>query len=282
MRRWILAVGLVALASFTAAAAGIKIKSAQYLLGYAVVQGTATPGATIYWEGAKVATAGITGNFLFISVMPWDCVGTLSDGSLKIAVVVKTAIPQSQCRPASPVPQTGQRTSFTPGDDGDLQAGVVQPTPRFTDNGDGTLTDNLTNLMWLKNANCMGAPATSQPNAIATVAQLNATGKMNGIDCGDASLHKDWRLPNIKELESLINYGFVNPAFSGASGLTNGTANDPFTNFQIAGGYWSSTTYAGDSTIGWGVNFSNPSTVVNNGSKVFFGYVLAVRGGSIY
>jgi hypothetical protein len=282
MKRWLLAVGLVVFASFTASAAGITIKTAQYILGYAVVQGTATPGADIYWEGAKVAKASSTGGFLFISVMPWDCVGTLSDGPNKIAVVVKTSIPLSQCRPAAPVPQTGQHTSYTPGDDGDIQSGVVLPTPRFTDNGDGTLRDNLTNLIWLKNGNCATAPATSQQNAIAAILQLNTNGKMNGFDCGDAALHKDWRLPNIAELQSLINYGFVNPAFSNAAGTANGTASDPFSNFQVAAGYWSSTTYAGDPTIGWGINFSNPSTIINNGWKTFSGFVLAVRGGTIF
>jgi hypothetical protein len=32
--------------------------------------------------------------------------------------------------------------------------GVAWPNPRFTDNSDGTVTDNLTGLIWLKNANC--------------------------------------------------------------------------------------------------------------------------------
>jgi len=282
MKRWLLAVGMVLLAALTAAAAtAIKVKSAQYVFGYAVVQGKAAPGAAIYWEGGRVSTAGSTGAFAFVGIMPWDCVGALSDGTTTVNVIVKVP-KQSMCRPASPVPQTGQTTTFTPGDDGDVAAGVTLPTPRFTDNGDGTITDNLTALMWLKNANCAGVPAWSQPNAIAAVAELNGTGKMNGVDCGDAGLHKDWRLPNIKELESLINFGFVNPAFSGASGTTNGTANDPFANFQIFSGYWSSTTFAGDSTIGWGINFSNPSTIINNGAKTFSGFVLAVRGGTIF
>jgi len=282
MKRWLLAVGMVLLAALTAAAAtAIKVKSAQYVFGYAVVQGKAAPGAAIYWEGGRVSTAGSTGAFAFVGIMPWDCVGALSDGTTTVNVIVKVP-KQSMCRPASPVPQTGQTTTFTPGDDGDVAAGVTLPTPRFTDNGDGTITDNLTALMWLKNANCAGVPASSQPNAIAAVAELNGTGKMNGVDCGDVGLHKDWRLPNIKELESLINFGFVNPAFSGASGTTNGTANDPFANFQIFSGYWSSTTFAGDSTIGWGINFSNPSTIINNGAKTFSGFVLAVRGGTIF
>jgi hypothetical protein len=52
--------------------------------------------------------------------------------------------------------------------------------------------------------------------------------------------------------------------------------------FQIASCYWSSTTYAADATIGWGINFSNPSTIVNNGAKTFAGFVLAVRGAKTY
>jgi hypothetical protein len=60
------------------------------------------------------------------------------------------------------LPETGQTTCYdTEGDvipcagtgqDGDIQAGVAWPDPRFRDNGDGTVTDNLTGLMWLKDA----------------------------------------------------------------------------------------------------------------------------------
>ena len=46
------------------------------------------------------------------------------------------------------------------GQDGEYQKGVVWPAPRFTDNEDGTITDNLTGLMWLKDANCI---ATNYP-----------------------------------------------------------------------------------------------------------------------
>jgi hypothetical protein len=49
---------------------------------------------------------------------------------------------------------TGQTTSYADGDDGDIQAGVQFPAMRFRDNGNGTVTDRLTNLIWLKNANC--------------------------------------------------------------------------------------------------------------------------------
>ena len=56
----------------------------------------------------------------------------------------------------APVHKTGQTTSYATGDDGDLEKGVAWPNPRFTDNSDGTVTDNLTGLIWLKNANCFG------------------------------------------------------------------------------------------------------------------------------
>ncbi len=56
----------------------------------------------------------------------------------------------------APVPKTGQTTSYATGDDGILQKGVVWPIPRFKDNNNGTVTDNLTGLIWLKNANCFG------------------------------------------------------------------------------------------------------------------------------
>ena len=47
----------------------------------------------------------------------------------------------------APVPKTGLTSSYLTGDDGDLQKGVPSPNPRFTNNGDGTVTDNLTGLM---------------------------------------------------------------------------------------------------------------------------------------
>ena len=56
----------------------------------------------------------------------------------------------------APVARTGQTESNRTHDDGDLERGVASPSPRFSDNGNGTVTDNLTGLIWLKNANCDG------------------------------------------------------------------------------------------------------------------------------
>ena len=56
----------------------------------------------------------------------------------------------------APVPKTGQTTSYGTRDDGALEKGVAWPTPRFTDNNNGTITDNLTKLIWMKNAQAFG------------------------------------------------------------------------------------------------------------------------------
>ena len=156
------------------------------------------------------------------------------------------------------VPQTGQELCYdidnieTPcrgtGQDGDFQQGVAIPTPRYTDTGIGTIKDNLTGLTWLKNANCPQTTRTWE-TALNDVASLNASGKMNDNDCGDHSgrggRHKsDWRLPNIRELFSLVDFAFDNPAISNAAGTGQGSDSDPFTNFQSfqPSFYWSSTT----------------------------------------
>ena len=60
--------------------------------------------------------------------------------------------------PVVSVAATGQTISYATGDDGALKRGVAWPEARFTDNLDGSITDNVTGLVWLKNAGCF-APA---------------------------------------------------------------------------------------------------------------------------
>lgn len=159
------------------------------------------------------------------------------------------------------VPKTGQTTSWATGDDGDLEKGVAWPDPRFTDNGDGTVTDNLTGLIWLKNANCFGTRAWA-------TALTDANGLANG-SCGltDGSVAGDWRLPNVREQQSLIDYGRFNPA------LPSG---HPFTGVQ-SNYYWTSTTYAGYTSDAWLVGLYNG--FVGNDDESYTYYVWPVRGG---
>jgi Protein of unknown function (DUF1566) len=134
-------------------------------------------------------------------------------------------------KPVAPVPQTGQTTLYATGDDGDLQAGVAWPVPRFTDNGNGTVTDTLTGLIWLKQANC---------STISPADWLTALAHANGLahgQCGlmDGSHPGDWRIPSIKELQSLVDLGQFSPAVP---------SGHPFSGVQPEN-CWSSTTYAG-------------------------------------
>lgn len=135
-------------------------------------------------------------------------------------------------------PLTGQKISYLTGDDGDLQKGVIWPVPRFIDNEDGTVTDNLTGLMWLKDANCFGAKIWQ--DALNTVADFNIN--PNNYNCQDyTELYSDWRLANRKELYSLIDFSQYEPA------LPTG---HPFTNVQ-PWLYWSSTTVARTKNKAW-------------------------------
>src|SRR3972149_36973 len=126
------------------------------------------------------------------------------------------------------VEKTGQITSYsaTGGEDGDLKKGVKWPNPRFTDGGNGAVTDNLTKLIWLKNANAFGGRTWEQALSDANTLSSGSAGLTGG------SVGGDWRLPNVKELQSLIDFGYHNPALSSASGTRKWTSGNAFIGVQ--------------------------------------------------
>jgi hypothetical protein len=148
---------------------------------------------------------------------------------------------------------TGQTTSFLPGDDGSVQAGVPFPKPRFIDKGDGTVKDKLTKLIWLKNANCFDEQEWN--------AALEAVNGLADGACGltDHSKAGDWRLPNVRELESLLDFAFFHPALSNAAGTAQWTEGDAFSNVQSAS-YWSSTTRGQGPNLAFLVNLDGTGT----------------------
>ncbi len=143
-------------------------------------------------------------------------------------------------REKAPVRKTGQNLSFFTGDDGEYQPGVTWPVPRFTNNGDGTVTDNLTGLIWLKDADCWGTKTWEY--AVSDVKLLESG------ECGleDDSEAGDWRLPNLLEMQSLVHYGLNNPAIPNTNGTGKWDQGDPFDNVQSQDVrldyYWTSTT----------------------------------------
>jgi len=186
-----------------------------------------------------------------------------------------------------PVVKTGQTTSYRTHDDGDLKKSVAWPTPRFTDNNNGTVTDNLTGLIWLKNANCAGF-GENWNTAIDYAAALY-DGCTNCFategDCGlsDGSKAGDWRLPNRNELLSLIDIAFYNPALSNAAGTGQWSEGNPFISVELVK-YWSSSTNASRpgtaSRLGlaWTVDFGKGS--MGQHGKTSENYAWCVRDGN--
>jgi hypothetical protein len=166
----------------------------------------------------------------------------------------------------APIPKTGQTTSYDTRDDGALQMGVTWPSQRFTDNSDGTVTDNLTGLIWLKHASCFG-----QKN---WTTALNDANTLASGSCGltDGSSAGDWRLPNVRELFSLIDFSQDNPA------LPSGYATY-FTNVQSSD-YWSSSTSVNTTSNAWWVGISYGYLDASHDKATTEDYVWPVRGES--
>jgi hypothetical protein len=189
--------------------------------------------------------------------------------------------------PPAPVTKTGQTKCYADngtfitcsdtGQDGDLQKGVASPSPRFTDNGDGTVTDNLTGLMWAKDANMAGTMTWA--NALDYANNLSMGGDGCEYDpvcdqpacgqpaCEQENCREDWRLPNRFELESLLDLSNYDPA------LPTG---HPFTNVQWGNTYWSSTTHAHYIDSAWNAGLANG--YCSNNYKTGWGFLLPVRG----
>jgi len=103
---------------------------------------------------------------------------------------------QSVTKNINLLPDTGQNTSYTStvGEDNDYSINV----PSYTDNGNGTITDNVTGLMWQK----VDGGAKTFENAITY--------------CDDLVLgsYSDWRLPTPLEAFSIMNLQNSNPAIN--------------------------------------------------------------------
>lgn len=119
----------------------------------------------------------------------------------------------------------------------------------YVDNGDGTVTDRSTRLIWEKE-NSAGKLDWKQ--ALASCEQLEKGGKT------------DWRLPSLRELESLADFSRNAPAI------------DPV--FVETGEMrWTSTTFAGGSVFAWNVDFAYGGTY-HNALKEYKNSVRCVRG----
>jgi len=160
---------------------------------------------------------------------------------------------ESECSPSCPVKATGQATCYDldgikiecsgTGQDGDLRPGVPWPRPRFADNDDGTITDHLTGLVWLKKADCLGALSWQDALKKCSTLASGMCGLTNGSRPGD------WRMPSILELQSLLSKAHPLISLPDRVGTGHWSEGDPFTSVRL--GYWSSTSYSPDPADVW-------------------------------
>ena len=164
------------------------------------------------------------------------------------------------------------------GQDGDIRAGGPLS---YTDNGDGTITDNTTGLMWEKKSDDGSIHDQDTAYTWDDAFSVHIAGLNAGV--GFAG-HTDWRLPNIKELQSTVNFENVFPAVSPAfhtgcvAGCTVLTCScTVMTTAPHPPEYWSSTSRINDLFGVWTVRFIDGiGGIKAKGDTI---YVRAVRGG---
>ena len=157
-----------------------------------------------------------------------------------------------------------------------IGTGTTCDHARFEDNGDGTVTDWLTELVWEKKHNQDTADDLGDPHDADNSYSWDATAGMgdgraytmllaqlNGGTCFAG--HCDWRVPTIYELQTIMPCSVdscASPSVLGPGGIS----------------YWSSTTFVGDPLIaGWLAMFTQDR--ITNATKLDSGHVRAVRSG---
>jgi hypothetical protein len=119
------------------------------------------------------------------------------------------------------------------------------------DDTNGIITDNRSGLQWQDDANASLSPTAWQ----------GAIERCEGLALGG---YDDWRLPNINELLTIVDYSRFNPALASA-----------FQNSALSR-YWSSTSYVANPQVGWTILFTEAAEFVDD--KNIECYVRCVRG----
>jgi len=187
--------------------------------------------------------------------------------------------------------KTGQTTCYDTGgsvipcagtgQDGELQKGALFS---YTDNGNGTITDTVTGLMWEKlcDQDPPGATCASDHDVDTTYTWTNAFTKVANLNTANFAGYNDWRLPNRRELESLVNAENYNPAVNTAfdtscsapcalTACSCTQSTNPLTR------YWSSTGTSSGGGNAWYVGFYDGD--LGSDGTAASNYVRAVRAG---
>ena len=244
----------------------------------AVLQGSITSGSNVPGANAALSFSIPTGYYSGNSCIASDT--NLAEGNIKKGTAIfgttGTMYPGSLLA-------TGQKVCYDAsgavidctgtGQDGELKKGLAL-TPPYTDNNTtpGTITDNATGLVWqkcsagLSDANCATGSA-------ATYTWANALTYCNANTAGLPGT--GWRLPNRRELLSIVDYSTSAPAI-------NSTYFPATPGIPSASTFWSATTHQtpADQGSAFPVTFwDGSSRIAGVGAKTFVYYVRCVRGG---
>ncbi|QDP02294.1 DUF1566 domain-containing protein [Thalassotalea sp. PS06] len=121
------------------------------------------------------------------------------------------------------------------GQDAEYKSGLPLPMIRFIDNQDGTFTDNFTKLTWLKKGDCY--PGIDWHGALEAAENLEGHEITSICGLADGSQPGDWRVPNVRELQSLLDYRTAD-----IGGNRSLPTTIPLTGVDVY--YWSSTSFA--------------------------------------
>ena len=160
--------------------------------------------------------------------------------------------------------------------DADIIVGRLSDGRRFVDNGDGTVTDNQTGLMWEKKEDLDFVPGNlhdadnvyTWTDAMSEwISEVNDRTNDPNAQAGLGG-HSDWRVPTIVELQTIL----LAPSPCGTNPCI-----DPIFGPTTSAPAWSSTTTSSDPNNHWEVNFIDG--VVNFSLTGLIFSVRAVRGG---
>lgn len=136
------------------------------------------------------------------------------------------------------------------------------PLNRFTDNGDGTVTDTVTRLTWKRCSEGLAGEVCEKGEALTFPWQEAQQAAADSRFAGK----KDWRVPSIKELNSIIERQCTMPAINEIIFPATPTMS-----------FWSSTAYTGNPAFAWNVYF--PYGISDGNNRKYRFYVRLVRGG---
>ena len=140
------------------------------------------------------------------------------------------------------------------------------PDPRFIDNKDGTVTDSLTELIWLKNMKCFEMMDWKSARLAVKSLKDGDCGPDPALILSDGSSAGDWRLPTMSELCMLIDFSRRDPALPSGHMFS-----------AVPRGYhWSATTLVSHSGLAWIVYFESGTTCYEDVTNQA-GHTLPVR-----